>query len=75
MANTTEFRPAGHGLHPRHYDALRSEILRTGTELSDAQLSDLTEALDRQVQTRRPSRLDATASRRNPRQNESPGVV
>lgn len=54
MAVLTEFRPAGHGLHPRHYDALRHEILRTGTELSDAQLSDLTEALDRQVQRRRP---------------------
>ena len=54
MARVTEFRPTGCGLHPSHYDALRIEILRTGVELSDAQLSDLTEALDRQVRRRRP---------------------
>lgn len=54
MAVLTEFRPTGHGLHPRHYDALRNEILRTGPALSDAQLFDLTEALDHQVQRRRP---------------------
>ena len=54
MAILTEYRPLGPGLHPRHYDALRHEILRTGAELSDAQLFDLSEALDRQVQRRRP---------------------
>ena len=56
MAILTEFRPAGRGLHPRHYDALRHEILRSGTEMSDAQLLDLTAALDRQARRRRPDR-------------------
>tara|TARA_R110002051_G_scaffold229890_1_gene291905 strand:- start:218 stop:409 length:192 start_codon:yes stop_codon:yes gene_type:complete len=56
MAFLTEFRPTGHGLHPRHYDALRHEILRTGAALSDDQLFDLTEALRHQVQTRRPAK-------------------
>lgn len=73
MANLTDYRPTGHGLHPRHYDALRHEILRTGAELSDAQLFDLTQALDRQVQRRRPSPTGAPAHRRTPRRNDSVG--
>ncbi len=72
MANVTEFRPAGHGLHPRHFDALRSEILRTGEELSDAQLSDLTQALERQVQKRRRPRPQAPVPRRTPFRSQTP---
>ncbi|MGV9005606.1 MAG: hypothetical protein ACOH1H_02600 [Brevundimonas sp.] len=55
MSDATAFRPPDHGLHPRHYDALRHEILRTGAELSNAQLRDLTGALDRQVRGRHPT--------------------
>ena len=67
MVNVTAFRPAGHGLHPRHYQALRSEILRTGAELSDTQLFDLSEALDRQA------RCDAPVPRRSPGRNDASG--
>ena len=73
MVNVTAFRPAGHGLHPRHYQALRSEILRTGAELSDTQLFDLSEALDRQVQRRRPARCDSPVPRRSPGRNDGSG--
>lgn len=51
-------RPPGSGLHPDHYNALRHEILRTGTVLSREQLQDLTEALGGQVRQRREGRSD-----------------
>jgi hypothetical protein len=37
MSEFTDLRLPGSGLHPSHFAALRSEILRTGAELSDHQ--------------------------------------
>ena len=51
--------PAGtprSGLHPSHFAALRHEILRTGTLLSDEQLLDLADGLHSQIRLRRAGR-------------------
>ncbi len=56
MPDAPAVRAAGCGLHPSHYAALRTEVLRTGDDLSDNQLLDLADALDRQVRLRRPDR-------------------
>lgn len=56
MPETTDMRPSGSGLHPSHFAALRTEILRTGAELSHEQLLDLTDALHSLISLRRPGR-------------------
>ena len=56
MPDATYFRPPESGLHPSHFAALRSEILRTGAELSHEQLLDLTHALQSQIRLRRSGR-------------------
>lgn len=56
MPDPTERRPRGSGLHPSHFSALRTEILRTGADLSDEQLLDLTDALHSLIRLRRPGR-------------------
>lgn len=53
MAETPDCPPTGRGLHPSHYAALRTEILRTGIELSDRQLRDIADALQIEVGLRR----------------------
>ena len=45
MHEPTDLRLPGSGLHPSHFAALRTEILRTGAELSPDQLLNLTDAL------------------------------
>ncbi len=54
MRDATELRRPGSGLHPSHFAALRTEILRTAADLSDAQLLDLADAFDRVRRPRRP---------------------
>lgn len=54
MADTADGLPGVRGLHPRHYAALRLEILRTGADLSDQQLRDIVEALQAEACLRRP---------------------
>ncbi|MDP2763299.1 MAG: hypothetical protein Q8O54_00505 [Brevundimonas sp.] len=49
-------RLSARGLHPSHFAALRTEILRTGAELSQEQLLDLTDALHSLIRLRRPGR-------------------
>lgn len=56
MPDPTDLRPPGAGLHPRHFAALRTEILRTGARLTDEQLLDLTDALHSLIRLRRPGR-------------------
>ena len=45
MSEFIDQRLPGSGLHPSHFAALRTEILRTGDELSPEQLLNLTNAL------------------------------
>jgi len=54
MPEATDLRLPGSGLHPSHFAALRTEILRTGAELSPEQLLDLTGALHSLTRLRRP---------------------
>ena len=56
MPDPTDLRPPGSGLHPRHFAALRTEIVRTGAVLSDEQLLDLADALHSMIRLRRPGR-------------------
>lgn len=56
MPEAADLRPQGNGLHPSHFAALRTEILRTGAELSHEQLLDLTDALRSLIRLRRPGR-------------------
>ncbi|GLS02463.1 hypothetical protein GCM10007859_24870 [Brevundimonas denitrificans] len=56
MPDPTELRRPGSGLHPSHFAALRTEILRTSARLSDEQLLDLADALHRLIRLRRPGR-------------------
>ena len=56
MLDPTELRPPGSGLHPSHFAALRTEILRTSARLSDEQLLDLADALHSLIRLRRPGR-------------------
>lgn len=56
MPDDTDSRPPGRGLHPSHFKALRTEILRTAAELSEEQLLDLTDALHGVIRLRRPGR-------------------
>jgi len=53
MAESADCRPAGRGLHPSHFSALRTEILRTSADLSDLQLRDISDALRAQIRLRR----------------------
>lgn len=53
MADAADCRPSGCGLHPSHYTALRTEILRTGADLSDQQLRDIVDALQAEASLRR----------------------
>lgn len=52
----TDVRTRGTGLDPRHYADLRVEIVRTGEEMSDAQLLELADALHSLIRLRRPGR-------------------
>lgn len=56
MSDVYDLRMTGSGLHPSHFAAMRTEVLRTGAELSDEQLLDLTDALQRVIRLRRPDR-------------------
>lgn len=56
MPDATHSHSPGSGLHPSHYAALRSEILRTADDLSDEQLLGLADALHCQIRLRRPGR-------------------
>lgn len=56
MPDAPDLRTPGSGLHPSHFAAMRTEILRTGAELSDEQLLDLTDALHSVIRLRRPGR-------------------
>lgn len=56
MPEAIDLRLSGRGLHPSHFAALRTEILRTGDELSHEQLRDLADALQRQIRVRRSGR-------------------
>ncbi len=46
----------GRGLPTEAYENLRGEVLRAAVELSDEQLTDLTEALHGLIRLRRPGR-------------------
>ena len=46
----------GRGLATGAYENLRAEVLRAAVELSDDQLTDLTEALHGEIRLRRPGR-------------------
>ncbi len=56
MPDASELRSPESGLHPRHYDALRAEVVRTGAILTDEQLLDLADALHSLIRLRRPGR-------------------
>jgi hypothetical protein len=56
MFDASELRPPESGLHPRHYAALRAEVVRTGAILTDEQLLDLADALHSLIRLRRPGR-------------------
>lgn len=56
MPAPTDLRSPGSGLHPSHFAALRTEILRTGAKLSDEQLLALAYALHSLIRRRRPGR-------------------
>ncbi len=45
MSEFTDLRLPVSGLHPSHFAALRTEIMRTGAELSPDQLRNLTDDL------------------------------
>jgi hypothetical protein len=53
MPDPTDLRSPGSGLHPSHFAAVRTEVLRTGAGLSDEQLRDLTGALHSLIRRRR----------------------
>lgn len=67
MPEAIDLRLPGSGLHPSHFAALRIEILRTGAELSQEQLLDLTSALHRLIRLRRPIRSPEACVEDGPR--------
>lgn len=56
MPDPTDLRSPDSGLHPNHFAAVRTEIVRTSATLSDEQLLDLADALHSQIRLRRPGR-------------------
>jgi hypothetical protein len=56
MPDPTDLRLPGSGLHPNHFAAVRTEVLRTGARLTDEQLLDLTDALQGLICQRGPVR-------------------
>ncbi len=54
MSEFTDLRLPGSGLHPSHFAALRTEIMRSGAELSPDQLRNLTDDLHNVIPLDRP---------------------